>query len=431
MSLLIYILSAVVINLIEVYSYYVISGEKLDVKNKKIYLIYCFQTILIILNYTFVDNIIKVLITFLIMAFMCKILFKNKKFIECICIVFVVEIFIILSEFIFMFCMSMVKEINNAELIQIMQGEILTNLIISMIFLLILFSTIPNKLYQLIFKFTDNISVNKMVIYVSLPIVVITFIFYLSYYNLNDYITLFVNIFVSLIYIIIIFLVINNESKYNKIHSKYIATISELEDYEKLINEYRVINHENKNQLNCIKGMTNNKKVHSYINEIMQNKQSENKEILNQALLIPTGGLRGLLYSKMVVMKNKNISYRLYVDKKINSKLIKNISSKTILDVCQIIGVFIDNAIEAVENCNNKMIIVNIYKLDDIVIEIINNFTEEFDINKIDKLGYTTKDGMHGYGLSLVNKILKANSDLLNERTIKDKMFKQKLIIKK
>ncbi len=431
MSLLIYILSAVVINLIEVYSYYVISGEKLDVKNKKIYLIYCFQTILIILNYTFVDNIIKVLITFLIMAFMCKILFKNKKFIECICIVFVVEIFIILSEFIFMFCMSMVKEINNAELIQIMQGEILTNLIISMIFLLILFSTIPNKLYQLIFKFTDNISVNKMVIYVSLPIVVITFIFYLSYYNLNDYITLFVNIFVSLIYIIIIFLVINNESKYNKIHSKYIATISELEEYEKLINEYRVINHENKNQLNCIKGMTNNKKVHSYINEIMENKQSENKEILNQALLIPTGGLRGLLYSKMVVMKNKNISYRLYVDKKINSKLIKNISSKTILDVCQIIGVFIDNAIEAVENCNNKMIIVNIYKLDDIVIEIINNFTEEFDINKIDKLGYTTKNGMHGYGLSLVNKILKANSDLLNERTIKDKMFKQKLIIKK
>lgn len=431
MSLLIYILSAVVINLIEVYSYYVISGEKLDVKNKKIYLIYCFQTILIILNYTFVDNIIKVLITFLIMAFMCKILFKNKKFIECICIVFVVEIFIILSEFIFMFCMSMVKEINNAELIQIMQGEILTNLIISMIFLLILFSTIPNKLYQLIFKFTDNISVNKMVIYVSLPIVVITFIFYLSYYNLNDYITLFVNIFVSLIYIIIIFLVINNESKYNKIHSKYIATISELEEYEKLINEYRVINHENKNQLNCIKGMTNNKKVHSYINEIMENKQSENKEILNQALLIPTGGLRGLLYSKMVVMKNKNISYRLYVDKKINSKLIKNISSKTILDVCQIIGVFIDNAIEAVENCDNKMIIVNIYKLDDIVIEIINNFTEEFDINKIDKLGYTTKNGMHGYGLSLVNKILKANSDLLNERTIKDKMFKQKLIIKK
>lgn len=431
MSLLIYILSAVVINLIEVYSYYVISGEKLDVKNKKIYLIYCFQTILIILNYTFVDNIIKVLITFLIMAFMCKILFKNKKFIECICIVFVVEIFIILSEFIFMFCMSIVKEINNAELIQIMQGEILTNLIISMIFLLILFSTIPNKLYQLIFKFTDNISVNKMVIYVSLPIVVITFIFYLSYYNLNDYITLFVNIFVSLIYIIIIFLVINNESKYNKIHSKYIATISELEDYEKLINEYRVINHENKNQLNCIKGMTNNKKVHSYINEIMENKQSENKEILNQALLIPTGGLRGLLYSKMVVMKNKNISYRLYVDKKINSKLIKNISSKTILDICQIIGVFIDNAIEAVENCNNKMIIVNIYKLDDIVIEIINNFTEEFDINKIDKLGYTTKDGMHGYGLSLVNKILKANSNLLNERTIKDKMFKQKLIIKK
>lgn len=430
MSLVNVLISSTITNAYEIICCYRIINKKLNFKNFTLYLSYFLLVLLISLNYMFINNLYKVILTIIIMFIVISMLFRmNIK--NSIVLTFIMELIVIFSDGIFAVVINLLQNLDNQVFIESYQGQIISNLIIGIIMTIISFTGMPSLIYKKMIKFIDTVSVYKIIISFSVIIICSSFLFYISYYNSNSAFTLIVNFLIITIYLIIILIVIMKERKYNIIYIKYINTLDELEEYENIINEYRVINHENKNQLNCIKGMTNNKKVHSYINEIMQNKQSENKEILNQALLIPTGGLRGLLYSKMVVMKNKNISYRLYVDKKINSKLIKNISSKTILDICQIIGVFIDNAIEAVENCDNKMIIVNIYKLDDIVIEIINNFTEEFDINKIDKLGYTTKDGMHGYGLSLVNKILKANSDLLNERTIKDKMFKQKLIIKK
>lgn len=430
MSLVNVLISSTITNAYEIICCYKIINKKLNLKNFTLYLSYFLLVLLISLNYMFINNLYKVILTIIIMFIVISMLFRmNIK--NSIVLTFIMELIVIFSDGIFAVVINLLQNLDNQVFIESYQGQIISNLIIGIIMTIISFTGMPSLIYKKMIKFIDTVSVYKIIISFSVIIICSSFLFYISYYNSNSAFTLIVNFLIITIYLIIILIVIMKERKYNIIYIKYINTLDELEEYENIINEYRVINHENKNQLNCIKGMTNNKKVHSYINEIMQNKQSENKEILNQALLIPTGGLRGLLYSKMVVMKNKNISYRLYVDKKINSKLIKNISSKTILDICQIIGVFIDNAIEAVENCDNKMIIVNIYKLDDIVIEIINNFTKEFDINKIDKLGYTTKDGMHGYGLSLVSKILKANSDLLNERTIKDKMFKQKLIIKK
>ena len=128
--------------------------------------------------------------------------------------------------------------------------------------------------------------------------------------------------------------------------------MNELEEYERIIKEYRIINHENKNQLSTIKGLTSNKKVKKYIDEILNYKDTENEMLIKQALLIPTGGLRGLIYSKLIVMKNKNINYLLNIDKKINNKLMNNITSMKMLDICQIIGVYLDNSIEAVENIN-------------------------------------------------------------------------------
>ena len=105
MNILIYIVSAMIINAGELYGYYKIAGEKFSFSNPKLYFIYFLQTALIILNYTFVSNAIKAIVTFLIITFMCKILFKHKKLIECIIIAFVTEIFMIISEFIYMFIM--------------------------------------------------------------------------------------------------------------------------------------------------------------------------------------------------------------------------------------------------------------------------------------------------------------------------------------
>ena len=431
MSLFMLLISSLVINVAEVVCAYRIINKKINFKSKRLYCVYILLVLLIFMNFIFAANIYKVLISFLIMILIFKLLFKlslNKCFVGAV----ILEILTILSEFIFAIIVVVFRNISTSLFAILYEGTVIANIAISGILILLSLKLNINKIYNKLLKITSGIAKNKLIIFFSFVILCSSFLFYISYYNKSNFFTLIVNFVIVTVYFLIVVLIINKESKYNKINAKYKTTLEELSQYESIINEYKIMNHENKNQLSTLKGLTTNKKVRTYIDEILNTKVKDNEAILTQSLLIPTGGLRGLIYSKLVVMKNKKIDYKLNVDKEINSKLISNISTKTMLNVCQIIGVFLDNAIEEIEgySSNNKKILINIYKDNDIVIEVINNLKSNIDLNVIDKAGYTTKKGGHGYGLSLVNKLIKQDSNLLNEKEITKNTFKQKLIIK-
>lgn len=429
MNFIVIFISTLIMTFSEIICCHRVLNEKIDFKSFKIYLIYFISVVLIFLNYVLAANIYKVLVSFIIMMLMFFLLFK-VKFKDCFIGTVILEVMTIISELLFAVIISLFHGLDANSLAQSYQGTLFTNVMISTILIMVSILINPHLIFKKLSKLVSNITINKIILFFSFVILCSSFLFYISYYNKNETFTLIVNFAITTIYFVIVVMIIIKEHNYNVVKAKYKTTLNELEEYESIINEYRIINHENQNQLNSIKGMTSNKRVREYIDEILNNKNKKNELILKQALLIPTGGLRGLIYSKLVIMKNKNINYNLHVDKKINIKLTKNISTKTMLNVCQIIGVYLDNAIEAVENLKQKNILINIYKEDDIVIEIINNKENYVDINKVDKAGYTTKEGIHGYGLSLVSKILKEDPKLINEREITQNTFKQKLIIK-
>lgn len=423
-------ISSIIMNITDIFCLHRITNTKINLRSKRLYLSYLIMVILITLNYFFSSNVYKVLITFIIMLLVSKLLF-NYDLKSSILSAIILFSLTLISEFIFAIIVVLLNNIDNKTFAEIYQGKIFSNLIISMIMWIIATNKILYKIYLKMLNVLNEISFNKIAILFSFIVLCSSFLFYLSYYNTNKYLTLIVNFVITTIYFIIVIMIIKKESSYNKVYAKYIMTLKDLEEYESIINEYRVINHENFNQLSTIKGMVKSKKVQAYIDEILNNKNTKNEFILKQALLIPTGGLRGLIYSKLIIMKNKNIKYYLNIDKKINNKVMKNISTKTMFNICQIIGVYLDNAIEAVEDLNKKEIMINIYKASGIIIEIINNINGLFDVAKIDKLGYTTKANNKGYGLTLVNNILKEDNNLSNEREINKKLFKQKLIINK
>ena len=429
MNFIVIFISTLIMTFSEIICCHRVLNEKIDFKSFKIYLIYFISVVLIFLNYVLAANIYKVLVSFIIMMLMFFLLFK-VKFKDCFIGTVILEVMTIISELLFAVIISLFHGLDANSLAQSYQGTLFTNVMISTILIMVSILINPHLIFKKLSKLVSNITINKIILFFSFVILCSSFLFYISYYNKNETFTLIVNFAITTIYFVIVVMIIVKEHNYNVVKAKYKTTLNELEEYESIINEYRVINHENQNQLNSIKGMTSNKRVREYIDEILNNKNKKNELILKQALLIPTGGLRGLIYSKLVIMKNKNINYNLHIDKKINIKLTKNISTKTMLNVCQIIGVYLDNAIEAVENLKQKNILISIYKVDNIVIEIINNKENYVDINKVDKAGYTTKEGIHGYGLSLVSKILKEDPKLINEREITQNTFKQKLIIK-
>ena len=101
------------------------------------------------------------------------------------------------------------------------------------------------------------------------------------------------------------------------------------------------------------------------------------------------------------------------------------------LDVCKIVGVFLDNAIEAVLELKQKHIKITLFTDGEYLnIEISNNFKGNIDLTSIDEKGYTSKSKGHGYGLTLVKEILSKNNKLKNERKINKNIFTQKLKIK-
>ena len=235
----------------------------------------------------------------------------------------------------------------------------------------------------------------------------------------------------SVLYTIILIIVFNYQNRYYRVNIKYENSINNLYAQESIIEDFKIMNHENKNQLLTIKSMNKNKKIEGYINSLIEQKEKFKNEILDASLKLPEGGIRGLIYIKLLYMKEKNISCNLNVDKKINIKTFRNINDNDTVDVCQILGVYIDNAIEEVVNLNNRNININLYMEDnELVVSISNTYCSKLQVNNRTNELYTTKGKNHGYGLKLVRRLILNNKKLRNETQILKDSFNQKLFIK-
>ena len=156
------------------------------------------------------------------------------------------------------------------------------------------------------------------------------------------------------------------------------------------------------------------------------------KAIMRETSVIPSGGLRGLIYSKILLMVSKNIEYELDVSNSVRVVDLFEYDDCLMLDVCKIIGIFLDNAIEEVDTIDDKYIVIEMFiDNDNFNICISNSYNHNKDISNIYTPGVSTKGGNHGYGLSLVKKIVKYNSKLETYNEVTDEEFSQTLIIKK
>jgi len=104
-----------------------------------------------------------------------------------------------------------------------------------------------------------------------------------------------------------------------------------------------------------------------------------------------------------------------------------------IYEFTRILGILLDNAIEATSECKDK--IINVYIRNDFNIKrqllIIENTynNKNVDIERIFEKGYSTKDKNTGLGLWEVRQILKKNSNLNLFTSNDNKLFKQQLEI--
>ena len=104
-----------------------------------------------------------------------------------------------------------------------------------------------------------------------------------------------------------------------------------------------------------------------------------------------------------------------------------------IYEFARILGILLDNAIEAAEQSNEKLINISFRKDDKNkrnIILIENSYAnKEIDIDTIFHKGYTEKENHSGIGLWEVRKLLSKNNNVNLFTTKTDSLFKQQLEI--
>lgn len=388
--------------------------------------------ITVFLNF-FMPNPLRLILVFLFLIIICYFSFTND-FKKAIYLVIISESILGMAEFSYIIILSV---LSNELLQNVMENN--TIYIVLNIYIII-FSYMVNKIkfahnvYKYFNSTFTTIKSNETLTYSVLIISIIVVTTMETYMELPLTIILITNVVMAILFIRIVMKSTKIQANYNKISSKYETSVSSLKEYEVMIDKFRVETHENKNEFLTVRNMIkdNPDEAIKYIDKLVDNKIEDNNKIMKKTAKIPSGGLKATIYSKLCLMDKLKIKYKLNIARDVHTTDLINLDEDLVLKICKILGVFLDNAIEAVKKLKKKEIFVEIYSMDsNLCIDITNNFKGNLDLNKISEQKYTTKGDGHGYGLSLVDELLKEEPERLeNEKSINGDTFTQMLKIK-
>lgn len=417
-----------------VYMWRILYNEKYNYKNFKNYLVLIILIIFTSFNHIFVNNFVKVFTVTFALVLSNYFIFK-KKINEIIIAPLITQFIVFISESILLIIANFIFSLTSNDLMSMCYGTIGINIIVFLLSLFLIRLKCVKKLYKFLVGTTDNISTKTLVLVLSVVIVMTNFYAASQYYRMNSKYMLIINSSFIIIYSFIVFKMLEQKNRYIKISNKYNMTNTTLKELEQNVTRLKITNHENKNQLltirNMIKKGEDSKSLIKHIENIVNTKIKDDETLMLQTSTITNSMISSIVYSKMLTMKENDVDAALIISRDIKDLYLSDIPDELAVEVCKIIGVYLDNALEEVSKYEEKIINIEFYaEKKTLCIAISNNFEGEIDFEKMDNPGYTTKENGHGYGLSLAREIIESNDRLSSEREIKDNIFKQILKIK-
>ena len=407
-------------------------SQKINYKSLLLYISVFFLTLLAIFNHIYINAFIKVVIVSCFMCLCNWLIFRksiNETIISTIYGQFILVFADGLSAFFVMITFGIDSNLIRGDIFFTSCGNFLT----SIVFLFMCTRRFVVNLYLRLLNLFNKIHIKMLFVFCGLIILIINFFVANIYFYLNPALIIIVNSSLIFLFSFIIYRMISIMGKSNLIQAENEHLMESLHQYEDMVDRQRVDNHENKNQLLIIKNMIdkNDKDLVKYINTVIKDKKEDDEVLYTRVKTIPSGGLQGIVYQKMLVMKDEKILFSLDVSRDVRKINLDNLSNDDNYRLCKIIGVLLDNAIEASRDIDDKCIMISLYVDDDmLVVDISNRFSGRIDFDKLDDEGYTSKGDGHGYGLSLVKRILSETDIFENKRSIKKDIFKQVIKVK-
>ena len=342
-------------------------------------------------------------------------------------------IVMIIAELIELFIITKVLKMNISFLYETYASSIISNALICLVFITITY--VSKKMLRKIIK--AKIETNIKIIIYSFLMLICTLMFFYTFIKelrLSENVIMYL---VSMIVLITVLLTLIKQSiDNNKLTREYDKLLEFMTTYEKEVEKQRVLRHETKNEFLTIRGKIhdkqNSKEIISYIDEILKEKIEVKQEEYAKFGYLPANGIKGLCYLKIQEAQDKGISTSINISKRIENSNIYKLDIKEQRNLGKILGVYLDNAIEASLDSKDKRIGIEAYLIkNECQIIISNSYNKNINLNKVGKEKYSTKGKNRGHGLLLV-KYITSNNNIFDTTTdITDKLYVQKIAIKK
>ena len=410
MNLLNVILSAVLSGIMSYVAIVNISGKTKNLKSFISYLLIFLP--LLFIPYIFFSDVTKLILSILFIIISLYFSIFKKDISNSVYYTIVYELLVFICEIIISVVFVSIFKINISGYEKFQFSLLIFSICNCLMVYLLSKIKVLNKSIQ---KLNLIISKNqKDWVYIIIIIILLSFLIVFNKNNLGSGINYYINAGMVIFIIASFVYVIYNKFQMQAIEDKYNESMEYVLRYEKIINEQGKKNHEYNNQLMVIKGYINKpERLSEYLDEVIGEHKTGQNYTVKQLGFLPDGGVKGLLYHKLSKMEDNNIKYYLYVDQNLKDKDIESFDLKTYRDLTKLLGVFLDNAIDAALKSEEKEIEVELKDKDDcLLLTIPNTYDKNTDINKVGKSGFTTKGVGHGFGLSIVKDIAKTNSEI-------------------
>ena len=407
--------------------------DKTKKHNKTIYNVITLLVSLILYTFIFLwlDGSIKSIGFYIIFMMTFKLLFKinyGKSLIASIIYV----ILLIIPDLLVMATATTIFNVSKDFIYNNFAGSIIGNMLVSSI--MIILSYILRKPLKKIINY--NFSTNKKIILISFFTLISILIFFfhlINTFRLSNDIIGYLVVIVTLV--IILYFLFRQKMENENILKKYDDLLNIMKNYEADIEEQRTMIHETRNELMTIKSKISDKEkevsIIKYIDSILGDKVNSNMSKYSKFMYLPSNGIKGFFYYKFMEAEKRGITVSVNISKKIEESFLGNLETKDFKDLVRIIGVYLDNAIDASEESKEKKLGIEIYLIkSDIDIIISNTYENNIDKRKIGIDRFTTKGKNHGYGLLLVKHILNNNNIFKSNQEITNNLYVQKLKIK-
>lgn len=410
MNLLNLILSAVLSGIMSYVAIVNISGKTKNLKSFISYLLIFLP--LLFIPYIFFSDVTKLILSILFIIISLYFSIFKKDISNSVYYTIVYELLVFICEIIISVVFVSIFKINISGYEKFQFSLLIFSICNCLMVYLLSKIKVLNKSIQ---KLNLIISKNqKDWVYIIIIIILLSFLIVFNKNNLGSGINYYINAGMVIFIIASFVYVIYNKFQMQAIEDKYNESMEYVLRYEKIINEQGKKNHEYNNQLMVIKGYINKpERLSEYLDEVIGEHKTGQNYTVKQLGFLPDGGVKGLLYHKLSKMEDNNIKYYLYVDQNLKDKDIESFDLKTYRDLTKLLGVFLDNVIDAALKSEEKEIEVELKDKDDcLLLTISNTYDKNTDINKVGKSGFTTKGVGHGFGLSIVKDIAKTNSEI-------------------